>query len=81
MRDSIRRSLSTAREAAVSSNGWLRESVADYAPAEPFDLVFCHDVLQYLQDDRAAARAISAVVRPPTARSVSGIADPGVSAG
>ncbi len=38
--------------------GWLRQSVADYAPKRPFDLVFCHDVLQYL-DDRAAARALA----------------------
>ena len=38
--------------------GWLQKSVADYAPKQPFDLVFCHDVLQYL-DDRTAARALS----------------------
>jgi SAM-dependent methyltransferase len=38
--------------------GWVRGSVTDYAPLVPFDLVFCHDVLQYL-DDRSAARAIS----------------------
>jgi len=38
--------------------GWLQESVTDYAPKEPFDLVFCHDVLQYL-DDRSAVRALS----------------------
>lgn len=38
--------------------GWLRESVAGYAPKEPFDLVFCHDVLQYL-DDRSAVRALA----------------------
>jgi SAM-dependent methyltransferase len=38
--------------------GWLQESVADHAPKQPFDLVFCHDVLQYL-DDRTAASALS----------------------
>ena len=38
--------------------GWVREGIADYAPAEPFDLVICHDVLQYVEDDRAASRAI-----------------------
>jgi SAM-dependent methyltransferase len=38
--------------------GWVLGSVADYAPAEPFDLVFCHDVLQYLKDDREARRAL-----------------------
>ena len=32
--------------------------MSDYAPEEPFDLVFCHDVLQYL-DDRSAARALA----------------------
>lgn len=38
--------------------GWVRGSVADYAPREAFDLVFCHDVLQYL-DDRSAVRALA----------------------
>jgi SAM-dependent methyltransferase len=37
---------------------WQRGSVVDYAPERPFDLVFCHDVLQYL-DDRSAARAVA----------------------
>ena len=36
--------------------GWVRGSLADWS-AEPFDLVVCYDVLQYL-DDRTAARAI-----------------------
>ena len=36
--------------------GWTRGSLADWR-AEPFDLVVCYDVLQYL-DDRTAARAI-----------------------
>jgi SAM-dependent methyltransferase len=39
-------------------HGWVQDSVADYAPRQGFDLVFCHDVLQYL-GDRAAARAIA----------------------
>jgi SAM-dependent methyltransferase len=38
--------------------GWQCGSIADYAPAKPFDLVFCHDVLQYL-DDRSAVRALA----------------------
>jgi SAM-dependent methyltransferase len=38
--------------------GWMRGSVADYAPKQAFDLVFCHDVLQYL-DDRSAIRAFA----------------------
>jgi SAM-dependent methyltransferase len=42
--------------------GWVRESVADYAPRIAFDLVFCHDVLQYL-DDGAARRALANLAR------------------
>jgi predicted TPR repeat methyltransferase len=38
--------------------GWVRESVAAYTPETPFDLVFCHDVLQYLAD-REAVRALA----------------------
>jgi len=37
--------------------GWTRGSIARYAPKQPFDLVFCHDVLQYLED-REAIRAL-----------------------
>ena len=37
--------------------GWTQGSLADFA-ADPFDLVVCYDVLQYL-DDRTAARAIA----------------------
>ena len=38
--------------------GWERGSIADYAPGQVFDLLICHDVLQYL-DDRAAVRSLS----------------------
>jgi 2-polyprenyl-3-methyl-5-hydroxy-6-metoxy-1,4-benzoquinol methylase len=38
--------------------GWTPGSVADHAVTAPYDLVVCHDVLQYL-DDREAARAIA----------------------
>ncbi len=38
--------------------GWINESLAHYSPQEPFDLVICCDVLQYL-DDREAARAMA----------------------
>jgi 2-polyprenyl-3-methyl-5-hydroxy-6-metoxy-1,4-benzoquinol methylase len=38
-------------------HGWIEGSLADYAPKAPYDLVVCHDVLQYL-DDATAARAI-----------------------
>jgi SAM-dependent methyltransferase len=37
--------------------GWVQGSLATYAD-DPFDLVVCYDVLQYL-DDYTAARAIS----------------------
>lgn len=38
--------------------GWTPGSIADHVAPTPYDLVVCHDVLQYL-DDRAAARAIA----------------------
>ena len=37
--------------------GWTHGSVVDYRARHPFDLVLCHDVLQYL-DDADAGRAI-----------------------
>lgn len=39
-------------------HGWVQGSVQDFRPRRPFDLVICHDVLQYL-GDRDAARAIA----------------------
>jgi len=41
--------------------GWTQGSLATFR-AEPFDLVVCYDVLQYL-DDRTAARAIVSLGR------------------
>jgi SAM-dependent methyltransferase len=38
--------------------GWVRGSVASYAPRRRFDVVVCYDVLQYL-GDRDAARALA----------------------
>lgn len=43
-------------------HGWVRDSIARYAPGQPFDLVFCHDVLQYL-GDREAALALANLAR------------------
>ncbi|MBX3703655.1 MAG: class I SAM-dependent methyltransferase [Steroidobacteraceae bacterium] len=43
-------------------HGWTRGSIADYAPKQPFDLVLCHDVLQYLED-REAVRALANLAR------------------
>jgi SAM-dependent methyltransferase len=43
-------------------HGWVHDSIADYAPEQPFDLVFCHDVLQYL-GDREATRSLANLAR------------------
>lgn len=42
--------------------GWRQGSVAQFKSAQRYDLVVCHDVLQYL-DDAAAARAIANLAR------------------
>jgi 2-polyprenyl-3-methyl-5-hydroxy-6-metoxy-1,4-benzoquinol methylase len=38
--------------------GWRQGTLQDFAASEPFDLLICHDVLQYLEAP-AAARAIA----------------------
>ena len=38
--------------------GWVKGSIADYAPRRKFDLIVCDDVFQYL-DTRDAARGIA----------------------
>lgn len=47
-----------ASEYLCRRHGWVRGSLADYQPRVPFDLVICHDVLQYLED-REAIRALA----------------------
>ena len=42
--------------------GWQPGRLEDYRPEEPFDLVICYDVLQYL-DARRAARALANFAR------------------
>lgn len=42
--------------------GWHQGSLTDFVAERPFDLVVCHDVLQYL-DDRTAARALANLAR------------------
>lgn len=37
--------------------GWIQGSLADFRSRQPFDLVVCFDVLQYL-DDQSAERAL-----------------------
>ena len=49
-------------EYACREYGWTRGSVIDFESTTPFDLVICHDVLQYL-NDRNAARAINNLSR------------------
>jgi SAM-dependent methyltransferase len=51
-----------ASEYLCRRHGWIQDSIADYAPRAPFDLVICHDVLQYLSD-REAARALANLAR------------------
>lgn len=65
MRQSIRRFYPRATYVGLEvsdylarRHGWVCEGLEDYRPKAPFDLVICHDVLQYL-DDRAAARAMA----------------------
>jgi predicted TPR repeat methyltransferase len=43
-------------------HGWTHGSVVDFTARRPYDLVVCYDVLQYL-DDRRAARAIANLAR------------------
>jgi hypothetical protein len=40
-------------EYACATWGHERRDISRWAPARPFDLVVCHSVLQYLDDDRA----------------------------
>jgi len=42
--------------------GWLCASIESHRPAEPYDLVVCYDVLQYL-GDRQAASALANLAR------------------
>jgi SAM-dependent methyltransferase len=42
--------------------GWTQGSIADFSARNPFDLIVCYDVLQYLQDAEAA-RAIANFAR------------------
>jgi SAM-dependent methyltransferase len=65
MRESVKRFFPRARyvglevsEYLARRHGWVRQRLEDYQPRAAFDLILCHDVLQYL-DDRAAARAIA----------------------
>jgi SAM-dependent methyltransferase len=43
-------------------HGWVQGTLESYRASRPFDLVICHDVLQYL-DDATAAKAIANLAR------------------
>ena len=65
MRDTVRQFFPRARYVGLEASdylaaryGWVHAGLEEYRPSAPFDLVICHDVLQYL-DDRAAARALA----------------------
>lgn len=65
MRRSVRRFFPKATyvglevsEYLATRHGWVCQGLEDYRPKAPFDLVLCHDVLQYL-DDRAAPKAMA----------------------
>lgn len=51
-----------ASEYLCRRHGWVLGSLADYRAHTPYDLVICHDVLQYL-GDREAARALANLAR------------------
>lgn len=65
MRDTVRQFFPRARYVGLEASdylatryGWVHAGLEEYRPSAPFDLVICHDVLQYL-DDRTAARALA----------------------
>lgn len=65
MRESLLRAMPDATyvgleysEYLCNRYGWVHGSIADYRPREPFDLVLCYDVMQYL-DDQNAAQALA----------------------
>lgn len=65
MREPLAQHLPSARYHGVDHSayacerfGWQQASVVDYAPSRRFDLVICHDVLQYL-GHRDADRALT----------------------
>ena len=42
--------------------GWTQGSLVDFKVRQPFDLVVCYDVMQYL-DERSAGRALANIGR------------------
>jgi SAM-dependent methyltransferase len=65
MRPAFRRVLPRAKYQGLERSvylcrrfGWRQGTITSYAPPQPFDLVVCYDVLQYL-DDKSATRAVN----------------------
>jgi len=57
MHPDVRVTSTDVSEHACEQFGHELRDIAEWAPSQPYDLVICMDVLQYL-DDRAAARAL-----------------------
>ena len=62
MRSPLRRHFPRSRytglevsEYLCQKHGWVQSSAATYSPPQPFDLVICYDVMQYLGTREAAA--------------------------
>ena len=49
-------------EHLCAQHGWTHSAAAEFSAPTPFDLVVCHDVVQYL-DDGEAVRAIANLAR------------------
>jgi SAM-dependent methyltransferase len=61
MRPALRRAFPRATyvglevsEYLCRKHGWTHASLAQFRPRQRFDLIICHDVMQYLQDAEAA---------------------------
>jgi 2-polyprenyl-3-methyl-5-hydroxy-6-metoxy-1,4-benzoquinol methylase len=69
LRGPLRRALPRAEYIGLETSeylcrryGWHHGTIEDYRAPEPFDLVVCYDVAQYL-DDGAVRRAIASLAR------------------
>ena len=69
LRGPLRRALPKATYTGLEASdylckryGWQHDTIESYRPAQPFDLVICYDVLQYL-DSGAARRALANFAR------------------
>lgn len=71
-------------EYACAQWGHEQHDIAEWQPDEPFDLVVCHGVVHYLDDDAAAAAMVNLgaatnyvlYLEAPTARDLAEVVDP-----